>query len=376
MSGNVDIIEVDSSRLLNQFINVPFRLYKDDPNWVAPLIYERKEFFDKKKNPFYRGAKTKMFIASRDGEPVGRIATCINYNHNEFHEEKVGFFGFFDSIDDYEVASRLLKVAMITLKAEGMEKMRGPASFSTNHEIGFLVEGFDSPPTVMNPYNRPYLPKLTEKFGLKKVMDFNAYMVTKETPIDERNMKIVHRIKERNKIKIRSADFTKFSSEIEVVRSVYNRAWERNWGFVPLQEDEFNFVAKSLKEIVDPDLLLIAEVDGEPVGFSMAVPDVNQALIRLNGRLFPTGLIKLLWHTKIRNKIDGLRMMTMGVVKEFQKRGIDNVFFVETYNKGVAKGYKWAEISWVLETNELMCRAAEYMGGKLYKKYRMVEMPI
>ncbi len=376
MSGNVDIIEVDSTRLLNQFITLPFKLYKDEPNWVAPLIYERREFFDKRKNPFYRGAKTRLFLASQDNKTVGRIGVCINYNHNEFHEEKVGFFGFFESIDDYEVASQLLKVAMITLKAEGMEKMRGPASFSTNHEIGFLVEGFDLPPTVMNPYNKPYLPKLAEQFGLKKVMDLHAYLITKETPIDERHLKIVKRIRERNKIKVRSADFSKFAREIEVIRHVYNHAWERNWGFVPLQEDEFNHMAKNLKEIVDPDMLLIAEIDGEPAGFSMAVPDINQALIHLNGRLFPTGLLKLLWHTKIRNKIKGLRMMTMGVVHEYQKRGIDNIFFVDTYNMGVQKGYQWAELSWILETNELMCRAAEDMGAKLYKKYRMVEMPL
>jgi hypothetical protein len=376
MSDKIDIIEVDSSRRLNQFIHYPFKLYKDDPNWVPPLIYERKEFFDKKKNPFFRGAKTKLFLASRDNELVGRIATCINYNHNEFHEEKVGFFGFFDTIDDYEVASRLLKVAMITLKAEGMEIMRGPASFSTNHEIGFLVEGFESPPTVMNSYNKPYLPKLAEQFGLKKVMDLHAYLITKETPINERQLKIVKRIKERNKINIRPADFSKFNHELEVVRQVYNHAWERNWGFVPMQEDEFNHMGKSLKDIVDPDLLLIAEIDGEPAGFSMAVPDINQVLIRLNGHLFPTGILKLLWFTKIRNKIDGLRMMTMGVVHKYQKRGIDNIFFVETYNRAVAKGYKWAELSWILETNELMCRASEEMGAKLYKKYRMVEMPI
>lgn len=376
MSGNVDIIEVDSARLLNQFITLPFKLYMDDPYWVAPLIYERKEFFDKRKNPFYRGAKTRLFLASQDNKLVGRIGVCINYNHNEFHEEKVGFFGFFESIDDYEVASQLFKVAMIALKAEGMEKMRGPASFSTNHEIGFLVEGFDSPPTVMNPYNKPYLPKLAEQFGLKKVMDLHAYLITKETPIDERHLKIVKRIRERNKIKVRSADFSKFAREIEVIRHVYNHAWERNWGFVPLQEDEFNHMAKNLKEIVDPDMLLIAEIDGEPAGFSMAVPDINQALIHLHGRLFPAGLLKLLWHTKIRNKIKGLRMMTMGVVHKYQKRGIDNIFFVDTYNLGVQKGYQWAELSWILETNELMCRAAEDMGAKLYKKYRMVEMPL
>lgn len=376
MSDGIDIIEIDSPRLLNRFITLPNKLYEDEPNWVAPLISERREFFNTKKNPFYRGAKTSLFLALRDNEPVGRIATCVNYHHNEFHNEKVGFFGFFESIDDYDVASRLLNVALKALRVEGMERMRGPASFSTNHEVGFLIEGFDKPPTVMNPYNKAYLPKLAERFGLKKVMDLNAYLITKEMPIAERHLKIIKRIKERNKIKIRSVDFSRFDEEIKLILHIYNHAWERNWGFVPMKDDEFVHMGKSLKQIIDPELVLIAEVDGEPAGFSMAVPDINQILIKLNGRLFPTGIFKLLWNMKIRKKIDGLRLMTMGVVREYQKRGIDNIFYVETYRRGVEKGYKWAELSWILESNELMCRAAEKMGAILYKKHRMVEMPI
>jgi len=327
MSQNLNVIEVESSKLLHVFINLPFKLYKDVPNWVAPLISERKEFFDKKKNPFYRGARTKLFVATRDDEPVGRIATCINYNHNEFHNENVGFFGFFDCIDDYEVAAKLLKVAMITLKSEGMEKMRGPANFSTNHEVGFLVEGFDSPPVVMNPYNPPYLPKLAEKFGLKKVMDLHAYLIDDSVPFPERLIKVANRIKERNKIKIRTLNMSRFDEEIKRINYIYNNAWSDNWGFVPMPDEEFS-------------------------------------------------IFKLIWNMKIRNKIDGLRVVTLGVVHKYQKRGIDTVFYVETFNRGTRKGYHWAEMSWILESNELMCRAAENMGGKLYKKYRMVEMPI
>ena len=376
MSNDIKIIEVESKRLLDEFIKFPYRLYKDTPNWVAPLLSERREFFDKDKNPFYRTAKTKLFLAKKNGETVGRIATCINFSHNEYHMENVGFFGFFDVIDDFEVARQLLKVAMITLKAEGMEKMRGPTNFSTNHEIGFLIEGFDMPPTVMNPYNMPYLPKLAEKFGLKKVMDLNAYLLTKEIPISDRQLKLVEKIKERNKIKIRSIDFSKFESEVTLINQIYNQAWERNWGFVPMREDEFRYMARQLKQVVDPEMALVAEVNDEPAAFSLAVPDINQALIRLNGTLFPFGIFKLFWHTKIKNKIDGMRMLTMGVVKKYQKRGIDNIFYVDTYLKGVELGYRWAELSWILETNDLMCRAAENMGARLYKKYRIVEMPI
>ncbi len=376
MSQGIEVIEVESPQQLKAFIMLPFKLYKNEPFWAPPLISERKEFFDKAKNPFYRGAKTKLFLAMKDGKLVGRIATCVNYYHNEFHSDKVGFFGFFESIDDFEVASKLFKVAMITLKSEGMEIMRGPTNFSTNHEIGFLIEGFDHPPTIMNPYNKPYLPKLAEKFGLKKVMDLHAYLITKETPISERQLRVVNKIKERNNIRIRALDLSKFDEEVRLINQIYNQAWVHNWGFVPMPEDEFFHMAKSLKDIVDQDMALVAYVNDEPAGFSLAVPDVNQVLIRLNGRLFPLGIFKVLWNTKIRKKITGVRMLTMGVIPRFQKRGIDNIFFVETYLRGVERGYSWAELSWILETNELMCRAAENMGAVLYKKYRLVEMPI
>ncbi len=376
MSQAVEVIEVDSGKLLNEFILYPFKLYKNNPYWVPPLISERKEFFNQAKNPFYKVAKVKLFLAKRGDETVGRIATCINYAHNEYHMEQTGFFGFFDVENDYETASKLLKVAMITLKKEGMERMRGPANFSTNHEIGFLIEGYDVPPTVMNPYNPPYIPEFAERFGLKKVMDLNSFLITKETPISERQARLVEKIKERSKIKIRSVDFSKFEKEILIVNQIYNKAWERNWGFVPMREAEFMYMARDLKQICDPELALIAEVDGEPAAFCLAVPDINQVLIRMNGRLFPTGILKLLWHTKIRNKINGVRMLTMGVVEQYRKRGIDNIFFVETYLRGIKRGYHWAELSWILETNELMCRAAENMGAKPNKKYRMVEMPI
>ncbi|MCX6828642.1 MAG: N-acetyltransferase, partial [candidate division Zixibacteria bacterium] len=298
MVQGVEVIEVDSHRLLNTFIKLPFKFYKDEPHWVPPLITERKQFFNKKKNPFYRGAKTKLFLALKDGEVVGRIATCINFYHNEFHQEKVGFFGFFESIDDFEVAAKLFKVAMITLKSEGMEKMRGPTNFSTNHEIGFLIEGFDLPPTVMNPYNKPYLPKLAEKFGLKKVMDLNAFLISKEIPISERQVNLVKKIKERNSIRIRCVEMSRFDEEVKLINSIYNQAWARNWGFVPMPEDEFFYMAKDLKQIVDPELALIAYVNDEPAAFSLAVPDINQVLIKLNGRLLPFGIFKLLWNTK------------------------------------------------------------------------------
>ncbi len=374
--AKIDVVEVESSAQLKAFISYPNKLYRDDPNYVTPLLAERKEFFDKQVNPFYRSARTQLFLAMRDGEVTGRIATCISYRHNEYHEEQTGFFGFFDTPDDYEVAQTLLKVAMITLKKAGMERMRGPMNFSTNHECGFLVEGFDSPPMVMMTYNFPYQFKLAEKFGLKKAMDLLAFSITEESGIPPRLQSIVGRLKTRSKIMVRQIDMSNFERELELVQKIYESGWANNWGFVPMDKAEFDHMAKTLKQILDPRIVSIAEHEGEAIGFSLALPDINQALIRLKGRLFPFGLLKLLWHTKVRNKINQARMVIFGVVPDYQKRGIDSLLFVETFNRCAAAGYDTGELSWILESNEMMCRAAEGMGAVPYKRYRVVEMPL
>ncbi len=374
--AKVEVVEVESSSQLQKFIEYPNLLYKDDPNYVAPLTMERKEFFDPKKNPFYKFAKTKLFLAMDGKKVVGRIATCINYHHNEYHEENVGSFGFFDCPDDYEIASTLLKVAMITLKKEGAEKMRGPLNFSTNHECGFLVEGFDTPPVVMMTYNQPYLPKLAEKFGLKKVMDLLALNMSSADPIPDRMQKITDHLAKRSKITVRAMKMSDFDNEIKIAMEVYNKAWEKNWGFVPMDKDEFMFTAKNLKEIVDPDLVLFAEHEGKPIAFVLALPNLNQALKYLKGSLFPFGILKYLWHTKIKNKVSGVRIVTFGIIPEFQKRGLDSLMFVSIYNAGIKKGHVDAELSWILETNEMMLKSAEHMGAKVYKRYRISEIPL
>ncbi|MCP4684724.1 MAG: N-acetyltransferase [bacterium] len=374
--AKIDVVEVESAAQLKAFITYPNKLYRDDPNYVTPLLAERKEFFDKKANPFYRSARTQLFLAVRDGEVVGRIATCVSYRHNEYHQEQTGFFGFFDTPDDYEVAQTLLKVAMITLKKAGMDRMRGPLNFSTNHECGFLVDGFDSPPMVMMTYNYPYQVKLAEKFGLKKAMDLLAFSITAKTGIPPRLQSIVNRLKERSKVTMRQIDMSKFEEELAVVQQIYDSGWADNWGFVPMDKAEFAHMAKNLKQILDPRIVSIAEHEGRAIGFSLALPDINQALIRLKGKLFPLGLLKLLWHTKVRSKIYQARMVIFGVVPDFQKRGIDSLMFTETFNRCTAVGYHTGEISWVLESNEMMCRAAEQMGAVPYKRYRIVEMPL
>jgi len=374
--ANIEVVPVESTAQLNQFIKYPNRLYADDPNYVTPLISERKEFFDFKNNPFYRNAKVKLFLAMDGKEVKGRIATCINYSHNEYHGDQVGFFGFFDCPDDYDIAHPLLKVAMITLKKEGMDRMRGPMNFSTNHEVGFLVEGFDSPPSIMMTYNRPYIPRLAERFGLKKVMDLLSYVSPPGYTMSERYERVLQRKLERAEVTVRPINMRDFDNEVKRIHNVYTKAWEANWGFVPMPDDEFFHMAKQMKQIVDPDVVLLAEKNGEPIAFSMALPDINKALIYLKGRLLPFGIIKLLWHTKIRNKIDRCRILTLGVSPEYRNRGIDAMLYVETYKRGTANGYSKGEASWILETNDLMRKALENMGFVPDKRYRIGEMPL
>ncbi len=373
---NIEVVQVESSSQLKQFILYPNELYKDDKNYVSPLLIERKEFFDFKKNPFFKTSKVKLFFAKVNGKIVGRIATCVNYAHNQYHEENTGFFGFFDCPDDFKIASTLLKVAMITLKREGLELMQGPMNFSTNHECGFLVEGFDSPPVIMMTYNQPYLPKLAEKFGMKKTMDLLAMKLFTNNPVPERIQKVAERLKKRSNLTVRNINMSDFENELNRIMEIYNKAWQHNWGFVPMSEEEFRFTAKDLKQVIDPRMVSIVECDGQPIAFSLALPNINQALIKLKGRLLPFGLFKLIWHTKIRNTINQLRLVTFGVIPEFQRRGIDMLLFEEIYKAGHRHGYLWGELSWVLETNELMIRGTEQMGAFEYKRYRIVEIPL
>lgn len=373
---HIEIIEVNSARDMARFIKFPFKLYKHDPNWVPPLISERKDFFDRNKNPFFRYSHVKFFMAKKDGQIAGRIASIVNFNHNRFHEDKVGFFGFFECIDDYEVAKVLFRIALIELKKEGLTSMRGPTNFSTNYEIGFIIDDFSGPPVVNMTYNPKYYIDFVEKFGFTKAKDVYAYKITQENEPPERLVRIVEKIKQKENINIRTLDLKRFKDELKLVNKVYNKAWSKNWGFIPLPDDEFLHIAKDMKEIVDPDLVYIAEVNGEPIGFSMALPNVYQILPYAKGRLFPFGIFKLLWHSKIKNKIDSLRIITMGIEHDYQKRGIDNIFYLETFRRGVEKGYKWGEISWVLEDNVLMNRVAELLGAQKYRTYRLYDLPL
>jgi len=369
----VNVIEVAGKAELKKFIKIPYQLYKDEKYYVPHLISERKAFFDREKNPFFQHARVKYFLALKDGKPVGRISGIVNDLHNEFHEEKTGFFGFLDCIDDEETAGALLRAAEDFVRAEGMNLIRGPMNFSTNDEVGLLIEGFDSLPTFMMTYNPPYYIPLYEKIGLKKAEDLIAFYLDDKTPMSERWINIVEKMRRRSRIKIRTIRMNEFESELEIVRVIYNSAWSKNWGFVPMTEEEFQHTADDFRKIIDPELVFIAFVDDEPAGFILGLPDYNPVFKKMNGRLFPTGLFKFLYYTKINRLMTGLRVLTMGVVHKYQKLGLDAIFFVDIYNAGRRRGYHWAELSWILESNAMMVKAAENMGASPYKKYRVYE---
>jgi GNAT superfamily N-acetyltransferase len=356
-----------------QFVKFPYEIYKHDKNWIAPLLIDQKTLLDKNKNPFYKHSDVEFFLAELNRKIIGRIAGIVNYNHNSFHNEKTGFFGFFETINDYGVARRLYDTARDWIKSKGMIVMRGPVNPSTNDTAGFLSEGFDMPPVIMMTYNPSYYIDFTEKYGMTKAKDLYAYYITADTQFPEKLIRIAEMIRKKEGVTIRNINMKNFWKEVELVKEIYNKAWSKNWGFVPMTDEEFHHLAKDLKSIVMPEFALIAEVNEQAVGFSLTIPNVNQILKPINGKLFPFGIFYLLMNFK---KINEARVIVMGVIHEYQKRGIDAVFHLETLKAGKKLGYRGGELSWVLEDNIPMIRTAEMVGAKIYKKYRIYEMSI
>lgn len=372
MSRDHLIVEpVKDRKGLLEFIRLPWRIYQNDPYWVPPLLSEQKVLFNQSKNPFYQHARIELFLGIRDQKVVGRIAAFVNDNHNTFHQDKVGFFGFFECLKDEEVSNMLLSTARDWLKEQGMDTMRGPLNFSTNEECALLIDGFDSSPVIMMTYNPRYYVDFMDSFGLEKGRDLLAYYMQEADAPPEHLQSTLEKIRKRAGITIRPLNMKDFQGEIQRVKEVYNLAWSRNWGFVPMTDEEIIHMANQLKKIIDPDIVFFAEINDRPIGFSLALPDINQALKKINGRLFPFGLLKLLWHAK---KIDGVRVPILGVIHEYQNKGIAAMFGVETFKAGTKKGYIRGEMSWILEDNDLIIKALERMGAKVYKTYRIYEM--
>ncbi len=369
----MDIIEVKSGKDKKRFIDFPHDLYAGDPNYVPEIYLGQKELLDEKKNPFFQHSKAQLFLALQNGEIVGRIAAIRNNEYNRFANSNVGFFGFFEVIEDYEVAKFLLDTAASWVKNEGLDAILGPTNFTTNDVAGLLVEGFDRPPVVMMAYNKTYYAKFLEQYGFVKQMDMLAYHVTEEQA-NMKSVKLAQMIGERLKkrgISVRPVNMKKFKEEITKVREVYRGAWDKNWGFVPPTDAEFDRIASEMKLIIDPEFALLAEHDGKVIGFALAIPDVNVIIRTIKkGRLFPTGIFKLLFQKK---KIKRLRIILLGVLEDYRRMGIEGVFYARIISRGLEKGYNEAEASWILDNNEMMKKGVEGVNMVPYKRYRIYE---
>ena len=325
---------------------------------------------DTAKNPFYKHAAAEFFLARRNDEIVGRIAAIVNDHHNKEHNERAGFFGFFECINDQSVADALFQAAAEWLKARGMATMRGPASPSVNDEYGLLVDGFDRSPVVLMPYNPQYYVELIEKAGFTKAKDLYAYYVNKETAITERLTRISEIVRKKEGLTFRSLNMKDFANEVKRLKDLYNRAWQYNWGAVPMTDEEFDALAKDLKPVVVPELVIIAEYKGTPIGFALSLPDLNIALKHnTRGYLLP-GLWRLFRYKK---HIDFIRIIVLGVVPEYKNTGAGGVLFYETARRAVEHGYPHGEASWVLEDNTMMNRGAELLNAERTKTYRIYE---
>lgn len=364
----IEIVRVKDKLDLLKFIEFPLALYRDDPLYSPQLTHDLKVHFSPK-NPFFKDADVQFFLAVKHNKIAGRIASIINHLHISCQKENAGFFGFFESINDPDVAKALLDTVSHYLKGKGMTMMRGPMNFSTNEECGFLLEGFDEAPMLMMPYNPPYYNDLMSGYGLRKAKDLHAYIYNVEPELPEKILRVAA-IAEKRGVTTKQVTKDYFMESMRGFRDVYNSAWQHNWGFIPMSEDELEYSAKRLKPLVIPDMTIVAEKDGASVGFLGMLPDFNFVLRKMQGKLNPITLAKALYFSK---KIPDLRMLLLGIKAEYRNRGVDAILFREAF-KGVKRGkYQRVEFSWILEDNIPIIRMVEMIGGRLYKRYRIYE---
>lgn len=361
-----------------EFVNATAPLYRDDPNYVAPLRMELTDRLTPGKNPFWEHAEGRYFLAKRNGKVVGRISAQIDREHLRHHKDDAGFFGFFDTIDDQEVADALLNAARAWLRQRGMKVMRGPFSLSINEESGVLVDGFDTPPALSMPHHRSYQHTLIENAGLTKAKDLWAWKyITDEPPLRAR--RAWEAMNDLPEVSFRSVDPSRMREELDKILEIFNDAWADNWGFVPATEAEVAQVAKDMRLIIDPRLAFFAEIDGEPVGMVICLPNLPAMVHDLDGKLFPFGWAKFFWRLKVV-KPSSARLMILGIKRSLRGKkrygALSTAMYAELAYRGIQHGYKWAELSWTLEDNRAINLGIKAMGGKVYKTYRVYEEPL
>lgn len=360
-------------RDLDAFINYPYALFRGHPHWVGELKKDTRRLLDSS-HPFWLHGERALFMAYRDGRPAGRIAAIVNRAHNSFHGENCGFFGFFDCAEDPEAAAGLLAAAEKYLHAKGMDKIRGPVNPSTNETCGLLVEGFDSAPMVMMPYNLPYYAGLIEAAGYAKAKDLLAYRMEVAQGFPERFEKIIQRVRRGGGVELEFVDSRNLGAAIADLKDIYNSAWEENWGFIPMTAAEMEYLAEALKPLLKPDYLYFAKVDGKPAAFVLLLPDFNVALKAARGSLNLLTILPFL--NRLLFKMRAGRLLTLGVKKEFRGRGLEMLLIKQAVEAGRKMKWEYAELSWTPEDNAQINNTIEAVGGRVYKKYRIYEKTV
>lgn len=375
MNTEVQVRATAGPRDIEAFIRFPYRLHRSEPHWVPPLILERRDFLDPRKNPLFEYAKVQTFLALRGGEVVGTIAAVRNDRYGQFHPEDahLGFFGLYECVPDQAVADALFDAAAGWLRAEGKTVARGPVNLTTNDIVGLLVDGFQEDNAVMMPYNPAYYGGQFEAAGFVKAKDLFAYYMAK-ADCAERLTAVAARLERGGHVKIRPLDLGRWEQELDFVRSTYNIAWADNWGFVPWTDREVAFIAKELKPLVDTRFAFVGEVDGVPAGFIVSIPDANEALKLAKGKLLPFGILKLLWKLKVSG-CSSLRTMIMGVLPQYRRRGLDLLMIHHTIQNSINTQFRGAEVSWILEDNQALLSPLNQMGAKHIKTYRIYDRP-
>ncbi|MBN1485183.1 MAG: N-acetyltransferase [Chloroflexia bacterium] len=385
-SGSIQVKEIPlGDPQIKEFADLPWSLYERDPHWTPPL---RMDLLGNRllgtagiltpQHPYHEHAEVTHFLAQKDGEPVGRVSAAINRRYNEYHDTKIGFFGFFETVNDFEVARSLLDQAKGWAQSRGMRVLRGPGEYSnaTHERQGVLVDGFDHPPTVELTHNPPYYGSLLERYGFAKAKDYYAYTIDLTQPLPDRLKRVAERVRQRREIETRPVVLKELQAEVRMVIDIYNEAWAQNWGFLPITEGEADALAETLKPIIDPGLVRLAYIDGEAAAVLGAFPDPNYALRprwSWYGDSDPVRIARLLW---MRRRIPRMRLMFFGVRPKFRRLGADALLYDEVSAYALEQGYRECETSMLLENNELILRASAFFGGQHYKTWRIYDLPL
>ena len=376
MSDSIVIRPVVTKKELKQFILFPWKIYRgatNYPNWVPPLIVDEQTLFNPRKNPFFLHSEQKNFLAYRADKIVGRISGTVDQQYLEYGERDTAYFGFFECFDDEDVAAALFQKVQEWARAKNMKKILGPMNPTPNHILGLLIDAFDKPPVVQTPYNPPYYRRLYEKSDMQKEKDHYAYYLDQTVRPSDRMKRVAELAKKRGRITVRPVNMKNYDSELQIIHEIYNAAWKERSDFVPWTEEEFFHMAADLKLIVIPELIFLAFVDGDPAGFVVPIPDINQVLIKMNGRLLPFGLLRLLWG---KSRVNKVRLALLGIKQKYQNKGIDAIFIYESYIQAERHGFKAAEMSLIIEDNYKLLNMLDSWGAERYKTYRIYQKSI